>query len=84
MRAPQVLRVPEKADPGRALAALAAIDDARLRRMRAAMATAARLLDYGPRGRLAEAVLARFVRVSRGELPAVPRSTKTPVPVLKL
>ena len=72
------------ADPTRVLAALDRYDEATLRTMRVAMARAAQLLDTGPRGSLAEEVLRRFARVARGETPAVPRTTKTPLRVLDL
>ena len=48
--------------------------------MRAAMARAAALLDYGPHGQLADAVLARFASVASGATPSVPASTRTPLP----
>ena len=59
-------------------------DDRRLVRMRAAMAHAARMLDYGPSGKLAQAVLNRFERVASGAVRAVPASTKTPLAPLDL
>ena len=48
------------------------------------MAHAARLLDYGPSGKLAQAVLNRFERVASGAVRAVPASTKTPLAPLDL
>ena len=76
------LRVAERANATRALGALERIDAPKLRAMRAAMAAAARLLDAGPHGAMAEAVLARFVNVAERRVSAVPASTRTPLPLL--
>lgn len=75
------LRVAERANATRVVAALGAIDEARLRRMREEMARAAHLLDCGPRGGMAAAVLERFVKVADGVVKAVPASTSTPLPL---
>lgn len=77
------LRVPERANATRVLAALADIDAARLRRMRKAMAAAAHLLDCGPNGGMAEAVLERFVKVADQKVNAVPSVTNTPLPLFE-
>lgn len=77
------LRVPERANATRVLAALARIDESRLRRMRKAMAHAAHLLDCGPNGGMAEAVLARFVKVAEQQVTAVPAVTNTPLPLFE-
>lgn len=73
------VRVGEKANATRVLAALERIPEAQLRRMRTAMAKAAHVLDAGPHGGLAQAVLARFVRVADRHVVAVPDSTRTPI-----
>ena len=63
------------------LAALLAVPTPALVRMRAAMDRAARLLDAGPRGRMAEVVLEQFIRVAGREVESAPRATRTPLPV---
>lgn len=78
------LRVPEKANATKVLAALIRIGESQLRSMREAMLRAAHLLDCGPNGGMAHAVLARFVRVSERVVNAVPAVTDTPLPLLKL
>lgn len=79
------VRVPEHANATAVLAALIrTFDEPQLVRMRAAMARAAHLLDYGPEGGLAKMVLARFASVASGEVKAVPASTNTPLPSLRL
>ena len=77
------LRVPERANATRVLARLGLFDEATLRRRRAAMARAAHLLDCGPRGGMAEAVLRRFVRVADRAVESVPLATATPLPMLQ-
>ena len=57
---------------------------ARIAQMRAAMAKAAAWLDYSRHGRLAEAVLMHFESVASGRIPAVPATTRTPLPMLDL
>lgn len=76
------LRVAERANATRVLGALERIGTPQLRAMRAAMAAAARLLDAGPHGAMAEAVLERFIRVAERRVSAVPESTRTPLPLL--
>ena len=78
------LRVPEKSNATRVLAALTRYGVVQLRRMRETMARAAHLLDCGPHGGMADAVLARFVKVAEREVNAVPAVTDTPLPFLKL
>lgn len=56
----------------------------RIESMRSAMLEAAPWLDYGPNGKLAEAVLARFEDVASGRVAAVPPTTRTPLPMLDL
>jgi hypothetical protein len=77
------LRVPEKANATRFLAALSQISEDELRGMRRAMSEAAHLLDCGPNGGMAAAVLARFVTVADRVVNAVPAVTNTPLPLLK-
>ncbi len=74
-------RVARSANVSAVLAALLAIPKPALVRMRAAMDRAARLLDAGPRGRMAELVLAQFIRVADREVESAPRATRTPLPV---
>lgn len=76
------LRVPEKANATRVLAALSRFTDPQLRAMRTAMERAAYLLDCGPNGGMAEAVLARFSKVADRVVHAVPSATNTPLPLL--
>ena len=76
------LRVSERANATRVLAALERFGEAQLRRMRSAMLRAAHLLDCGPNGGMAAAVLHRFVRVADGDVKAVPSITNTPLPLL--
>ena len=73
------VRVGEVANASRVLNALNVLNEGQLVRMRAAMRRAARMLDYGPNGRLAHAVLARFARVASGAVPSVPASSATPL-----
>ena len=75
------IRVPESPNASHVIEHLHRLSDGRVRRMRAAMARAAALLDYGPHGRLVEAVLERFSLVAGGTLPSVPPTTKTPLPL---
>ena len=77
------LRVSERANATRVLAALDRFSEQDLQLMRAAMARAAHLLDCGPNGGMAAAVLARFVRVADRVIQAVPAATHTPLPLLK-
>ena len=78
------LRVPERANATRVLAALSRFTEPQLRRMRTAMAAAAHALDCGPHGGMADAVLERFVRVADGTVRAVPSTTSTPLHLLDL
>ena len=75
------LRVPVLANVSAVIAALLAIPTPALAHMRAAMNRAARLLDAGPRGRMAEVVLGQFMRVAGREVESSPRATGTPLPV---
>ena len=79
-----VLRVPERANASRLLTALRNIPNAQLVQMRTTMAAAARILDCGPHGAMAPAVLRRFVRVANRTLHSVPRKTNTPMQLLAL
>ena len=76
------LRVPERANATRVLARLARIPVGQLRRMRFAMAAAAHLLDCGPNGGMAGAILERFASVAERRIHAVPSTTQTPLSVL--
>ena len=78
------LRVPERANASKMLAALSRFSEPRLRQMRRAMAKAAHLLDSGPNGGMAIEVLKRFVRVADRKVNAVPGVTDTPLPQLPL
>ena len=76
------LRVSERANATRVLAALGRFDAQRLGEMRAAMARAAHTLDCGPQGGMADAVMARFVKVADRLVSSVPATTVTPAPLL--
>ena len=76
------LRVGERANASRVLAALGRFEPPRLREMRAAMARAAHVLDCGPGGGMAEAVMARFVKVADRVVSSIPAKTNTPAPLL--
>lgn len=77
------LRVTERANATRVLAALSQISELEIRRMRRGMIKAAHLLDCGPNGGMAAAVLKRFVKVADRVVRSVPVITNTPLPLLK-
>lgn len=78
------LRVPERANVSLVLAALANFTHRRLHQMRLAMAEASTFLDCGPKGKLADAILSRFVKVADRVWDAVPAQTSTPIPLMNL